>query len=215
MSKERVLANIRNALKDVPQTETQNDVLVSRNYLLKNELSKEQKLELFIERIVDYKVTVKRCQEKDMAKNIRALLKARAAQSIGIPKDLPTEWLPKRGFEFLLDEELDYQTLDQSDGVITACAVAIAETGSIALDGGKTQGRRALTLLPDYHLCIVFEQQVVSLVPEAVKKLEPSVRAGKAITLISGPSATSDIELNRVEGVHGPRTLEVLLVQEA
>jgi L-lactate dehydrogenase complex protein LldG len=101
--------------------------------------------------------------------------------------------------------------LDGVDGVITGCAVAIAETGTLILDGSPEQGRRVLTLIPDYHLCVVFSDQIVADVPQALARLEPT----QPLTMISGPSATSDIELNRVEGVHGPRTLEVIIVQNA
>jgi L-lactate dehydrogenase complex protein LldG len=111
------------------------------------------------------------------------------------------------------EDPLSVGLLDGSDGVLTGCALGIAQTGTIALDAGDTQGRRALTLLPDYHLCVVREDQIYGLVPEAIAALEGAVRdKGRAVTFISGPSATSDIELNRVEGVHGPRSLEVFIV---
>ena len=116
------------------------------------------------------------------------------------------------GLELVEDAGLSVQQLDELDGALTGCAVAIAETGTFVLDGGAGQGRRALTLVPDLHVCVVREDQVVGLVPEAVGELEDAVRAGRPLTFVSGPSATSDIELDRVEGVHGPRVLHVVLV---
>lgn len=131
-----------------------------------------------------------------------------------VPRDLPADWLPAT-VEALPDQDLSYAEIDASDGVLTGCALGVAQTGTIVLDGGPRQGRRVLTLLPDYHLCVVFADQIVGLVPEAVARLEDAVREQhRALTWISGPSATSDIELNRVEGVHGPRTLEVIVVTD-
>ena len=145
---------------------------------------------------------------------IEETLKRRGVKRLVIPPYLPRGWIPE-GIETLRDaahSRLTEQELDESDGVLTGCALGIAQTGTIVLDAGRAQGRRALTLLPDYHLCVVREEQIVGLVPEAFARLEETVKAeGRAITFISGPSATSDIELNRVEGVHGPRTLEVLI----
>ena len=159
-----------------------------------------------------------------MAAAVRRIAEEAGARRIGIPADLPEEWRPnasggatarrrrRRRLELVQDDALSVQQLDQLDGALTGCAVAIAETGTFVLDGGVGQGRRALTLVPDLHICVVREDQVVGLVPEAVIQLEEAVRAGRPLTFVSGPSATSDIELDRVEGVHGPRVLHVVLV---
>jgi L-lactate dehydrogenase complex protein LldG len=113
------------------------------------------------------------------------------------------------------DPPLAARTLDEIGAALTGCALAIAETGTIVLDGAEASGRRALTLVPDLHVCVVHEEQIVASVPDAVDRLAEAARAGRPITLVSGPSATSDIELDRVEGVHGPRRLEVLVVAPA
>ena len=208
MSKEAVLGKIRSAISDVDASEV---LEVRREYEREGSLGVGERLELFQERIVDYKVIYRQVKKQDLQSEILASCQTNNIQKICVPKDLPKEWQPST-LNFIEDTDLDYQALEACDGVITGCAVAIAETGSIALDGGKYQGRRVISLLPDYHLCIVFAEQVVDVVPEAVKQLQASIDAKRPITLISGPSATSDIELSRVEGVHGPRTLEVLLV---
>jgi L-lactate dehydrogenase complex protein LldG len=124
------------------------------------------------------------------------------------PVDVPEDWL--RGYQGMVlpDDGLTVADLDGADAVLTGCAVAIAETGTIVLDGGAGQGRRALSLVPDHHVCVVAADQVVGTVPAGLRRLTPT----RPLTFISGPSATSDIELNRVEGVHGPRRLHVLLV---
>src|SRR5206468_1404088 len=133
-----------------------------------------------------------------------AALAARGVRTLVVPADLPGGWAPP-GLRLLRDPGLTNLEIESSDGVLTAAALGIAQTGTIVLDGGPGQGRRALTLLPDYHLCVIRDDQIVGLVPEAVSRLHEAARTpGHPITWISGPSATSDIELNRVEGVHGP-----------
>ena len=166
----------------------------------------------FIERVGEYKASVRETTAAELPEAIAAALARRGVQRLAAPADLPADW-PPSGVTLLRDEPpLANEALDSSDGVLTACALGIAQTGTIVLDGGSRQGRRALSLIPDYHLCVVRADQIVGIVPEAIAALAP--RARRPLTFISGPSATSDIELNRVEGVHGPRTLEVLVVRD-
>ena len=146
----------------------------------------------------------------DPAAAAGAALAAAGARRVVVAPDLP-DGLRPRGVELVEDRGLSPVELDALDGVLTTCAVACADTGSIALDGGPGQGRRAISLVPDLHVCIVRADQIVETVPELVEALAAAARAGRPILIVSGPSATSDIELNRVEGVHGPRTLVVVI----
>ncbi|MET0237565.1 MAG: LUD domain-containing protein [Kibdelosporangium sp.] len=193
-SKELILRRIRAALGDRrPAAEIPRDYQRTRDF--------PSVLDLFDERVADYRAIVHRVD--DPVEAIRTTL---AGRRIAVPDDVPAEWLvPEVTW---LREPLSVTDLDGSDGVLTGCAVGIAETGTIVLDGGVAQGRRALTLLPDYHLCVVRAEQVAGTVAEALERLDPV----RPLTFVSGPSATSDIEMDRVEGVHGPRTLEVLIV---
>jgi L-lactate dehydrogenase complex protein LldG len=167
-------------------------------------------IERFAERVADYRATVHRTTAGGLADVLATALRSRAAQRLIVPAGVPEEWLiAATGIERLADEPpLSKPALDGADGVITGCAVAIAETGTIVLDAGPGQGRRALSLLPDYHLCVVDATRIVPNVPQALERLDPR----RPLTWISGPSATSDIELQRVEGVHGPRHLEVVIL---
>jgi L-lactate dehydrogenase complex protein LldG len=167
---------------------------------------------LFAERAADYRAVVERVPEAELAAAIDRVLAARSASVPGpfaIPDGLPGHWLP--GAITLARDEppLSPAELDRMSGVVTGCAVAIAETGTIILDHGPGQGRRALTLVPDFHLVVVQAAQVAADLPDAFGRLDPA----RPHTLISGPSATSDIELIRVEGVHGPRNLHVLIAE--
>lgn len=212
--RETVLNRIRAALKDVPPTEKPEDVAVDRGYLHVDESPERERLERFIERVREYKARVKVARPDALAAAVAESCAARAVKRLVVPADLPGGWAPP-GVELIREPGLSNDQLDRSDGVLTACALGIAQTGTVVLDSGPGQGRRAITLVPDYHLCVVFQDQVVGLVPEAVVKLQPAAESpDRPITFISGPSATSDIELNRVEGVHGPRTLEVIVVTD-
>ena len=209
--KQKVLGRIRAALAGAhaPPTEA-----TRPDFLHSWDAPREEIVALFIEHAADYRADVRRVEADSAGLAITARLRERGIKRLVVPVDLPPEWIPE-GVELLSDAGgiLSHAELDASDGVLTGCALAVAQTGSLVLDGGVAQGRRALTLLPDYHLCVVRAEQVVGLIPEAVSQLTPAVRDRRQpITLVSGPSATSDIELNRVEGVHGPRVLDILVV---
>jgi L-lactate dehydrogenase complex protein LldG len=214
-AKGEILRRIRRAVHDVPAEERPEDVAVERGYREEEDAPREEIVERFAENVAEYEATVRRVDEADLLEAIAEACRKRSVRQLVVPADLPEEWIPE-GAEPLRDgvdgRPLTNAELDKSDGALTGCSLGIAQTGTIVLDAGEKQGRRALTLLPDYHLCIVREGQIVGLVPEAFAKLADAVKGeGRAITFISGPSATSDIELDRVEGVHGPRTLEVLI----
>lgn len=214
-AKETILWRIRRATRDVPAGERPEDVAVERGYRSRDDAAREEIVERFAENVAEYKATVHRVGSDELPGAIERTLRERDVERLVVPPHLPGAWVPE-GVQVLRDgarRRLEDEELDRSDGVLTGCALGIAQTGTIVLDAGRGQGRRALTLLPDYHLCVVREDQIVSLVPEAIRRLEDTVGdEGRAVTFISGPSATSDIELDRVEGVHGPRTLEVLIV---
>ncbi|MEV4811701.1 LutC/YkgG family protein [Micromonospora avicenniae] len=161
-------------------------------------------LDLLVDRLTDYRATVHRCAEPEVARVVDDVLGGRR---IVVPPALPRRWLPA-SVTAVTDDNLTTAQIAATDGVVTAAAVAVAETGTIVLDGAPDQGRRVITLLPDVHLCVLRAEQVVAGVPDAVARLDPR----RPLTWISGPSATSDIELNRVEGVHGPRNLHVVLL---
>ncbi|MFI5068677.1 MAG: lactate utilization protein C [Streptosporangiales bacterium] len=203
-ARDEVLGRVRLALADVgpgaaaPHPE---------GYRTRGDLDPVARLDRLAERLADYRALVRRAEPGQVLDVISAALAERGARRLVVPPglDLPGA---VAGAELVQDDGLSAAELDAFDGVITRAAVAVAETGTIVLDGSAGQGRRALSLIPDYHLCLIEAGQVVGLVPEAVARLDP----GRPLTWISGPSATSDIELNRVEGVHGPRTLDVILI---
>jgi L-lactate dehydrogenase complex protein LldG len=197
-----MLARIRSALGERAPVE------IRRAYRTAGTRSREEVLELLVERVRDYGAEVVTTDAPASA--AAAALVRHGARRVGVPDDLPGGLRPP-GFELVDAGGLAAAELDRLDGALTACAAACAETGSLAFDGGPGTGSRALTLVPDLHVCVVRAGQVVETVPELVARLEPSAREGRPIVIVSGPSATSDIELNRVEGVHGPRRLVVVV----
>ncbi|KJK40624.1 lactate utilization protein B/C [Streptomyces variegatus] len=212
-SRERILGRVRRALADVPRDDAPYEQAVSRDYVREHgQRSVAETVELLAENLADYRAIVHRTDTGGLAGLIAGLLEKRGAASVLVPPGLDAEWLAATGVTRVADRaESTPAELDRVDSVVTACAVAIAETGTIVLDGSPDQGRRRITLVPDHHICVVrVPGQVVSSVPQGLERLDPA----RPLTWISGPSATSDIELDRVEGVHGPRTLEVVLVSQ-
>jgi L-lactate dehydrogenase complex protein LldG len=192
-ARDAVLAGVRRALEKADRTTP----VVPRGY--RDSLPEGDLVDLFVERVEDYRAVVVRCSASDIEAAITAAVGGR---SVIVPGGLP--WQVPGG---VLDEGQTAADLDRLDGVVTSASVGIATTGTIVLDHGPGQGRRALSLVPDLHVCVITADQIVAGVPAAMARLDPL----RPQTWISGPSATSDIELNRVEGVHGPRTLHVIV----
>jgi len=213
-SRDEVLSRIRVAIGSGSDSITDASPPAAPGYRTLGDLDEAQRLDLLAERLADYRAAVRRATRPGLAAAVGVALSEREVRRIVVPAGLDLlvvlQALPP-DVDLIIDDDLSPQDLDAIDGVITGAAVAIAETGTIVLDGSPDQGRRAITLVPDYHLCLVRADQVVELVPETIDRLTP--RSAQPLTWISGPSATSDIELSRVEGVHGPRTLEVILVE--
>ncbi|MFC9850396.1 LutC/YkgG family protein [Streptomyces prasinus] len=210
-SRERILGRVRRALADVPRGDgVPYERAVARDYLREHgDRTPAQTLDLLAENLADYRAVVHRTDAGHLAEVVAGLLASRGSSSVLVPPGLDGSWLAGSGVRRVVDRaESTPHELERVDSVVTACAVAVAETGTIVLDGSSDQGRRRITLVPDHHICVVRAAQVVPSVPYALERLDPA----RPLTWISGPSATSDIELDRVEGVHGPRVLEVVLV---
>lgn len=184
---------------------------IERAYIQSASLPRDACLQLFVDRLQHYQVTVHRCIRAAIAQTVRAALDARGKTTLLVPAGIDPGWLPA-GSTFVTDDALVYRDLDASEGVLTGCSLAIATTGTLVLRHGAGEGRRALTLIPDYHLCVVLAEQVVETVPEALRTVASSGSA--LLTTVSGPSATADIEMTRIRGVHGPRTLDVILADD-
>jgi L-lactate dehydrogenase complex protein LldF len=202
--KDAILARIQQALKDGPETQQ-----IPRGYRQTSDEPRTTLIARFSDRVGEYRATVRSATREELNTVLEEMAKSAGAERLAIPEDFDRKL---SGLELIRDTGLSPKELDACDGALTTSALGIADTGTIVLDGGPGQGRRALSLVPDYHLCVVRADDVVGTVPEAIERLESAAREGRPLTFISGPSATSDIELNRVEGVHGPRTLHVVVV---
>ncbi|MFR9787440.1 LutC/YkgG family protein [Streptomyces sp. MB22_4] len=210
-SRERILGRVRRALADVPADERSYEEAVPRHYLREHgERTTKETIDLLAENLTDYRAVVHRTDAEELPLLIMRLLAERGSQEVMVPPGLPPSWMAAADPVRIHDRAaLTPDRIDRVGSVVTGCAVAIAETGTLVLDGSPDQGRRRITLVPDHHICVVgVPDQVVASVPQALERLDPT----RPLTWISGPSATSDIELERVEGVHGPRALEVILL---
>jgi len=212
-ARDAIFSSIRTALRAPATVDTAavaaEYAALPRLYKREGTMNGEVLLDLFTHRLVEYDAGVCRTSAENISKEVARILGERGPKRIAIPDGLPPEWLPA-GFDFQNASRFNEHQLDQLEGVLTGCTVACAETGSIVLQNAATQGPRSLTLVPDYHLCVVLAEQVVETVPECFARLDAT--AALPTTFFSGPSATADIEMTRIKGVHGPRFLDVLLV---
>ena len=206
MSREAVLARIRAMLPRHDSSET----AAPAAYRRMGTLSTDERLNMLEERLREYDARVFDSPEQALSRKIREILSSGGKSRMLHPEGVPSTWR-EPGIEWTADSgELSFAEIESFDGVLTGATAAVAESGSIVLQHGPGEGRRALTLLPDYHLCVIFKDQVVETLPECFYRLRKS--ADRPTTFISGPSATADIEMTRIKGVHGPRFLEVVLV---
>lgn len=212
-SREKVLESIRKATPDAADSadaRVQSYASLPREYVRRGTMSADERVERMIERLREYDAEVVECAPRDLAAAIAARLEASGRQTFVTPAGVPAEWMAP-GFEWKIDRELAVGEVEQADGVLTAAFCGIADSGTIVLHHGPMEGRRVLTLLPDWHLCILRASQVVETLPEYFARCEV---APALVTWISGPSATADIEMTRIKGVHGPRFLDVIVVRD-
>jgi L-lactate dehydrogenase complex protein LldG len=210
-ARSRILASIRMSLGAPGSAESiaAEYGAISRIYTRSSTADDHALLDIFIDRLLEYDAGVYRASGERIAATVAEILAIRTKQRMAIPVGIPEAWLPD-GFDFAIADGWSNEQLDGIEGTLSACTVAIAETGTIVLQNSAGQGPRSLSLVPDYFLCVVFSEQVVATVPEAFDRIEATSRL--PTTFISGPSATADIEMTRIKGVHGPRFLNVILV---
>jgi len=213
-SKNEILNRVRIALGKQSAEHQSDSENIDRKYIETGNSSEKENRAIFAERAGEYRAEVSIIDKNKVKENIEKACRKHQVKKLVLPPGFPEKWIPG-SVELIMDDggKLSKEDLNNSDAVLTGCLLAIAQTGTIVLDAGPGQGRRVLTLLPDFHICVVKSDQIVEIVPEAFSKLRQAY-AGKLppITFISGPSATSDIELSRVEGVHGPRRLKIFIV---
>lgn len=183
---------------------------IQRGYICRGARTNDECIDLLIERLREYGAEVADVAPGDFVSALSAQLRANGGSTFAAPADLPSEWRVP-GFSWLSDKGLTYEQLDSADGVVTAASCAVADSGTIVLHHGRAEGRRALTLLPDWHLCVLRASQVVEALPEYFSRFP---QAPRLATFISGPSATADIEMTRIQGVHGPRFLHVIILRD-
>lgn len=208
-SREATLARIRAALGDAAAVPA-----VPRDYRVRGDIEAGAAAQLFAQRVAEYRATVHHTAPTGLPALVATILASAGVTRVVVPTGLPADWLAGVASSVMVvsdDGGLTTAELDGVDAVITGCALAVAETGTVVLDAAPDQGRRVITLLPDHHVCVVAAERIVVTVPEGLALLDPT----RPLTMISGPSATSDIELERVEGVHGPRNLDVIIVTAA
>jgi L-lactate dehydrogenase complex protein LldG len=209
-ARDEILRRVRAAIGGASTTEgaIQGWNAVPRGYRRNGVLQREAVVDLFKHRLREYGATVAQSRPSEVAQCVGKRLAAQGKQRLLVSEGIPAEWLPAV-FDFVVDQGFTARGLDSFEGVLTSSTVAIAETGTVVLQDVSGQGRRAATLVPDYHLCVVRLEDIVETVPEAIDRIRNSVAL--ATTFISGPSATADIEMTRIKGVHGPRVLDVIL----
>jgi L-lactate dehydrogenase complex protein LldG len=211
-SRQRILDRIRTATHSTSGATllAEEYAAVPRAYFRTGQLSPETRLQLMIERLREYDAEVVECTPKSLPAAIAAQLAASGKHTFVVPPGLPCEWFVP-GFDWKIDDGLTTAEIELAEGVVTAAFCAIADSGTIVLHHSATEGRRVLTLLPDWHLCILRTSQIVETLPEYIDRCQLPPRL---VTTISGPSATADIEMTRIKGVHGPRFLHVIIVRD-
>ena len=212
-ARHEILSRIRRALSpqagDAHRQDSTGWEGIPRNYRRESAATRSELIDLLTHRLHDYDAQVLSCERGGLTRAIGAMLSARGLQTMLVPEGFPEAILPE-GFRYVTDRGLTRTEMDGYDGVVTEATLAIAETGTIVLQNVAGQGRRAASLIPDYHLCLVEASRISATVPEAIAAL--AATSTLPTTFISGPSATADIEMTRIKGVHGPRFLDVLLI---